>query len=150
MRETSRFTVRGLPVEPGDGPLCDLLDGGAPVGLSVAGAVLEAAYEGDGFFLLFMTDDVPQEEGLSIHLVSPDFKDLETAALVRVYGSGTFRNAVILGPRQIGFTFFDEVPVLLQVLDRPEWRMPFMGEYRGLMRPFSFTRRFRVGAMPPL
>ncbi len=150
MREIAHLSVRRLPVGPGEAPLCDLLYNGEPVGLSVSGAVLEAAYEGDGFYLLFMTDDVPQEEGLTIHLVGADFKEVETAALVGLYASGVLRDVVVLGPRQIGFSFFGGGPVLLEVLDAPGFRVPFVPECRGVMRPFGFRRRFRLREIPRL
>lgn len=150
MREALHLSVRPLPVDKGAAPLSDLLYNNEPVGLSVSGAVLEAAYEGDGFYLLFMTDDVPHEEGLTIHLVSPDFKDVETAALVGLYSSGTFRDAVVMGPRQIGFSFFGGAPVMLEVLEGPEFRVPLVPECPGAFRPFGFTRRFRMREMPRL
>ena len=150
MQEISHLSVRLLPVDTGEAPLCDILYNNEPVGLSVSGAVLEAAYEGDGFYLLFMTDDVPYEEGLTIHLISPDFKDVETAALVGFYSSGSFRDAVVMGPRQIGFSFFGGSPVMLEVLDGPQFRVPFLPECPGSFRPFGFTRRFRMREMPRL
>jgi hypothetical protein len=150
MREALHLSVRPLPVNKDEASLSDILYNNEPVGLSVSGAVLEAAYEGDGFYLLFMTDDVPHEEGLTIHLVSPDFKDVETAALVGLYSSGAFRDAVVMGPRQIGFSFFGGAPVMLEVLKRPEFRVPLVPECPGSFRPFGFIRRFRMREMPRL
>ena len=137
------LSIKPLPVDFGEPPVSDLLAHGQPVGVSVGGAVLEAAFATHDYCVLFMTDDVPYEEGLTIHLLTRDYRYVESAGLAWPYAAGAFRYPQVTGERSIQFRFFD-FPVVLEILPRPQFRIPFVPDFVGVFRPFGFTRHMRL------
>jgi hypothetical protein len=61
------------------------------------------------FYLLFTTDGTPEDDILSIRLLSPEYKSVDTVPLgfLGVMGSeGIFRNAQVVQPNKVEFSFF--------------------------------------------
>lgn len=144
MRAVDFLSVRRLPVPAGEPPVCDLYAHGAPVGRSLGGAVMAAAFAVDEFYLLFMIDDVPREEGLTIHLLDRvDYQAVESVGLAWPYAAGRLRDVEIIDSRSMYFRFFTE-RVCLTVLRRAGWRWPFIPDFVGVFRPFGIRRRMRL------
>ena len=126
-----------------------LLDG-RPTGRQIAGAILEAAIEWNGHYLLFMTEDCPFEDGLLIYMLDSELKLLDRATLAVIYGTGWLTSLKLLEPDMVQFTFFSEITWILQLLPKARIGLPFFGEKAGaIWRPWSFLRRFVIHLDPP-
>lgn len=124
-----------------------LLDG-VPQGPSIEGVVLEAALQWQGLYLLFVTDDIPQEDMLRITLWDQHFQPLDAAVIGAMYSTGSFK---LLGPQgddTVGFRFIGDTDWSVQVLPRPGFRLPLVSEPTGVTRPLGFSRHFIVRGDP--
>jgi hypothetical protein len=123
-------------------PQSRLLFKGAETGLQVPGAVLEAAMEKDSGWLLFLTHDVPFEEGLEICLLNASFQLLDRATLAAPNVTAEFKDLVIAGERIVEFRFLGSRTWTLTLLESAGFRIPLISEPLGVVRPFGFSRRF--------
>jgi hypothetical protein len=128
-------------------PSSRILVNGTPSAV-VSGAQLEAAVECDGRFLLFMTDDTPFEEVLSIHLVSSDGHLLDSATLGGPYTTGTFSGLSLNPPNRVGFRFIGEADWSIEILADSAFRLPLRGDAPGVRRALGFSRHFVVHGNP--
>lgn len=148
IRFAERLTTRRLDdPEANESPRSEVLLDGHAVGIVLRGATLETAIEQDGMTLLFMTDDTPFEEVLSLHLLSPEMRLLDSAYLGFPYSTGTF---ALLGceGNVARFRFFGGCDWTVELLPRPQRRVPLLGEPRGVWRRFGFSRHFVVRGNP--
>lgn len=129
-------------------PRSHLVWRGERLAQQVDGIVCEAACAGEGFTLLFTTDDVPFEERLSITLFDPAWRVLDRAALGRMYCTGSFVLLAVEAPRTVRFRFFGDAEWSLGVLAQPQARLPFLGDPAGVSRPPGLSRRFVLHAAP--
>jgi hypothetical protein len=137
------------PAQSDQPPRCELRIDGRATGLCLSGVVLEAALRCDAGWLLFLTDDVPFEDMLSIHLLNPaGTLRLDSARIGSAYATGNFRALRIQPPDTLAFHFMGGTPWSVQLLAVPAWRLPFVGEPAGVHRPFGFLRRFVVRGAP--
>lgn len=83
--------------------VCD----GKSTALIVDGIVLEAAYHlpEPNRDLLFVTDDVPFEEGLHIYLLDHTVRLLDTRTLLLPYCPGLLESLDVVGPNVVEFSF---------------------------------------------
>lgn len=157
--------IRSLPAErlglrplaagtPSDtsAPSVQLHFDGRPAAQALPGARLEAAFDcaglGDAQLLLFLSDDVPFEDFLHLHLLDAELALLDSVSLGAPYSTGRF---ALLGEptdRTLRFRFFGQADWTLQLLDQAETRLPFLGDPPGVHRRFGFHRRFRLSAQP--
>ncbi|WP_284618029.1 hypothetical protein [Aquabacterium humicola] len=142
------ITLRPRQASDADVPSSDLAIAGRSAAQPVAGVVLEAAFECDGRFVLFLTDDIPFEESLRIHLLGADLQLLDSATLGSMYSTGRFELLGLQQPGTVRFRFFGDTDWVVEVLDAPASRMPFFGDPRGVHRPFGFVRHFKVHGDP--
>lgn len=129
-------------------PTSEILIGGRPTGCVVSGAILEAAVEAGDFRLLFMTDDLPYEDALSIHLVDTHWHLLDSALLGAAYSTGSFKGLQLAPPHQVRFRFIGDTAWTVEILPRPGYRLPYLGEPTGVSRKFGFSRHFVVSGNP--
>ena len=125
--------------------------GGTAIGPVVEAALLEAAVEGSGFLLLFLTDDVPFEDRLSIVLISGAGQLLDQAVIGGPYTTGSFNGLRPQGDNRVHFRFAGDTDWCVQVLPQPQWRWPLshdLADPRGVTRPFGWRRRFRLSGNP--
>ena len=130
--------------KPDEIPVSELILRGNASAVTISGAVLEAAVEWEGCFVVFMTDDVPYEEGLSIHLLAPDLALLDSAEIAAMYSTGVFRDLELIEPKHLRFRFFADERWELELLAEPEFRWPFFSDPTGARRRFGFRRQFRI------
>lgn len=143
MRIATEITVhRCEALKDEDIPQCELMAAGAATGRRLSGAILEAAVEVAGKYLLFMTDDVPFEETLTLHLLDGQFRLLDSASVGRAYATGVFSLVELREPDELVFRFIGEKPWAVKVLGAPALRVPLCAEAPGVTRPFGFTRSF--------
>jgi hypothetical protein len=145
MRIVTEIAVRRCEAQEDDDiPQCELMVAGAATGCRVSGAILEAAVEAGGKYLLFMTDDVPFEEILTLHLLDGHFRLLDSASVGRAYATGVFSLIEFREPDELVFRFIGETPWAVKLLDGPALRVPLRADAPGVTRPFGFTRHFIV------
>lgn len=152
LRRLSESELRVRPVEAADeaAPRCELVLDGRPTGHRVEGAVLEAAVScGDGRLLLFLTDDVPQEDALTVLLLGPDLALLDAATLGAMYATGRFEALQLREPDRIGFRFIGEADWEIGLLRSPQLALPGgLGDPAGVKRPWALRRHFVVRGEP--
>jgi hypothetical protein len=148
MRIAPEITTRPVPRGDDEAPQSEVLAQRSPTGKLVNGATLEAAIQWRDCYLLLMTNDIPYEETLSMHLLDGSFTLLDTATLGAAYSTGTFAALELFEPDQVGFRFIGDTPWRIELLTEPEFKVPLVSDPRGVSRPFNFSRRFRVHGNP--
>lgn len=98
--------------------------------------------------MLFLTDGVPFEEYLSIHLLDRDWDLLDTVVLGGLYSTGSFCLLRLIEPDTVSFRFIDDKDWSVTVLARPAPSLPFLSEPRGVKRAIGFSRHFIIRSSP--
>ncbi len=129
-------------------PVCQLQFQGRPTTVTIKGAVLEACVECEGHYLLFVTDDIPHEEALYFYLLDADFITLDSASLGAAYSTGHFRDLSLQPPRNVLFQFIGGTRWSIEILAHPRWRVPFLGDPKGVMHNPGFRRYFVLRGNP--
>jgi hypothetical protein len=131
-----------------ESPRAELVVAGRPTGLALAGSVLEAAIEVGGEFLVFLTDDVPHEDTLSIHLVDAGGRLLDTGWIGGWYSNGSFDRLALRAPDRVEFAFAGDALWSVQVFPRRQLALPLLPEASGVWRPARWRRRYRIRRLP--
>lgn len=131
-----------------DEPRSALLLNGQPTGRVLPGAVLEAAVEWQGQYLLFITDDVPYEEALRIVLIDAELNVVDSAELGGAYTTGSFSDLRLIPPDTVRFRFIGAADWTVRLLNKDEFRLPWLSEPRGVSRQLGFSRRFVIDGQP--
>lgn len=122
---------------------------GRHTGTQVSGAILETAIQTNaGPYLLFLTDDIPYEDFLSVHLLDADGNRLDSATIGSPYATGTFSLLRMKPPNEVHFTFIGETVWIVESLPRPELRIPILSEPKGVRRGGKLRRHFAVHGGP--
>lgn len=121
---------------------------GQPTDTIVAGAVWEACVGCDSYYLLFMTDDIPYEDALHIHLLAPDMRLIESAQIGAPYATGSFRSLQLDGSDAVSFEFMGSTTWTVRVWDRPRRHIPFFSDPRGVSRTLRFSSRLQIDGAP--
>lgn len=125
-------------------PMSEIHVHGVSSGLLVSGSVLEAAIHCDGMTLLMLTDDVPYEDMLSIHLFDRQWQLLDSARIGAAYATGAFGGLTLVEPNRWHFRFIDEAEWWIEILPAPSFRLPLVSEVKGVTRSHMFSRHFLV------
>ncbi|MDR2852308.1 MAG: hypothetical protein LBV61_04535 [Burkholderiaceae bacterium] len=149
MRIASELTARlARGANDDEIPESEVLVNGTSTGKRISGAILEAAVQWENRYLLFMTDDIPFEEILSIHLLDAQLNILDSALIGGPYSSGSFSSLELNEPNNVRFHFIGDTTWCIELLPRPEFRMPLISEPLGVKRHFGFSRQFIVRGNP--
>jgi len=97
--------------------------------------------------LLFITDNTPFEEHLRIFLLDAQWKIVDCAILGAMYSTGVFSDLELAPPNFLYFRFFGGITWTLELLDQDVMSLPF-SDPKGVSRPFSFRKRFRIHGHP--
>lgn len=146
VKEVSTRIVEGKG--EADIPKSEIIVSEQPTGRLISGAILEAAVQCNGFYLLLMTDDTPFEEMLSIHLLDNRWNLLDSAVLGGIYSTGTFSAMKLEEPNLVHFRFIGETDWSVEVLTKPRFRFPFIPDVAGVKRDGGFRRYFIVHGRP--
>ena len=130
--------------EPDAGPTSELLISGRPTGVTVAGAVYEAALKWDEYILLFLTDDILFEDGLNIHLLDKNFNVVDSAHLAFIYTTGIFSDLDLTQADSVRFCFFGGMVWTLKLFRKKRFALPIISDPLGVSRPFKFSRMFQI------
>lgn len=98
------------------------------------GIVLEACVQYGNQYLLFLTDDIPFEDSLHIHLLDEDLNRIDAATLGAPYTTGHFRNLNCEESGEVTFEFFGDCVWEVQVLPKKRLQLPFLSGPRGVSR----------------
>lgn len=146
--EVSARRVEGEGEADSAPPASEILVDGRATGRVISGALLEAAVEAGENWLLFLTDDVPYEDALSIHLLDTRWHLLDSALLGAAYCTGSFGALRLEPPDKVRFRFIGDTDWTLEILPRREFRLPFVRDATGVSRKFGFSRHFIVRGRP--
>lgn len=113
-----------------------------------AGATLEAAVSWNDNYLLFMTDDVPNEEMLRVVLLDNRLDKLDSAIIGAPYSTGSFSSLALIPPDRVSFNFIGDCTWEIELLSQPGFRIPLFSEPKGVWRAFGFNRHFIVHGQP--
>ena len=104
----------------------------------VEGIVLEAQYQFDDGYLIFMSYDVPFDEILHVLLLSPDFLIRDQVSLSAQHIACFFGLVGKINDRSLSFTFWDNDPIQLTVRKKSRVRNPLSSIFSNVRRPFGF------------
>lgn len=148
MRLAHEISIRPVAVSADEPVRSEVVLSTDPTGQQVDGAVLEAAVECGGRYLLFLTDDVPAEDQLSIHLVDAQGRLLDSARIGGMYTTGSFSGLTLREPDAVEFRFIGDADWRVEVFDAARLQMSFIQEPRGVSRPWALRRWFLVTGNP--
>lgn len=149
MRITDKFSIRSLGDPDSDEPIkSHLFLDGNDCGIAVAGSCLEAAVEGENFYLLFLTNGNPFEDFLNIHMLDNYGALVDSCALGAPYSTGSFSALKLLGERSISFRFIGDTVWQLEVFPTWRWRVPIVSEHFGVWRRRLLRFHFQLRGSP--
>jgi|SRR5690625_3622325 len=115
----------------------------------ISGSVLETAIQlDDGRYLLFLTDDIPYEDFLSINLLSHAGNLLDHASIGYPYSTGRFSLVRMEPPNKVHFSFIDNAEWMIEILPKSVLRLPLVCEPKGVWRGMRMRRHFIVQGKP--
>lgn len=129
-------------------PRSEILIHGRPTGVFIEGALLEGAVAWGRSYLLFLTDDIPNEEMLRILVVDEHLRVLDSALLGAPYSTGSFAALTLCEPERVQFRFIGATLWTLTLLSRARFRWPLVSAPPGVFRRVGFRRRFIVSGNP--
>jgi len=100
--------------------------GGRSSQTPLEGAVLEACVQQSGQYLVFLTDDIPYEDSLHIHLLDCNLSIQDSVTLGTAYTTGSFRNLDLAEDGSITFEFFGGNAWKVSVLSEKRLRIPYI------------------------
>lgn len=141
MRLTDRFTAQALPEANDVTPVtARLIVDGQASECVLTGAVLEAAVEWEGRFVLFLSDGIDWEEGLNIHLLDTDLSIMDSVSMGWAYTPGVFSGLSLQEPDQLEFSFPSTARWRVHLLTTRQWTVPMPTWLPGVARSGSWWR----------
>ena len=145
----SEFSARlASPYTDAELASSELLLDGEPTGLTVTGAVLEAAVAWEGYRIAFFTDDIPYEDMLRIYMFDAEMTLVDAAVLGAMYSTGTFDDLTLQPPDALTFRFFGDTVWRVVLLPEQEFALPLLSDPAGVKRKLKFFRRLRIEGKP--
>jgi hypothetical protein len=93
---------------------------------------------------LFVTDNTPSEEMLTIHFLDDQGRLLDSAHIGGPYTTGSFSDLHLDPPATMHFRFIDDTEWSVRILQNPRYALPWWPDARGVWRGSRLTRRFKV------
>lgn len=124
-------------------PRSEIVVDGRQTGQSVTGEVLKAAVKWESYYVLFVTDNIPFEDSLHVYLVDAQWKSVDAATLSHLSATGAFSALTLVRPNFLCFQFEGGDTWTVELLNHGVVALPFL-DPRGVTRPFSFFKRFRL------
>lgn len=132
-----------------EAPLCEVMISEAATGKILEGAVFKAALKWHEYILLFVTDDVPFEEGLNIYLLDSMLNVVDSAKMYFMYSTGIFSNLDLSQDDTVRFQFFGDEVSILRLYDKKKFAIPFLSTPLGVHHQLTFFRRFEISRLSP-
>lgn len=115
---------------------------------SIDGSYLELCIKTGCKYLVFMTDDTPNEDMLRIHLLNESLDVIDSATIGSMYSTGSFRNYNIQDLNTLTFQFIGGTKWKVEILDKKEFLFPFISLPKGVSRKHTFSQYFKVYGNP--
>ncbi|WP_037378501.1 hypothetical protein [Serratia sp. M24T3] len=125
----------------------EILFEATPTGTFIEGKILEKAVALDNGYLLFITDDIPEEEFLTVLLCNKKFELLDKALIGSAMSTGDLRDVQLHGD-EVHFRFIGDTVWRLRPLAHPALRLPLLSDPRGVSRPLGLRQHFTLHAEP--
>jgi hypothetical protein len=143
MKGISKFTLQPLPSEKDDEDETHsaLLSDGEPTDVTLDGTSLDAQFEHNQNFILFVTYDSPYSEFLHIYLLDKKFVILDQLQMSKDWAT-PFQfvgELEIIDPNQLRFSFFGNDLWLLTILEKPEFMLPKLPILSLYWKPLRFA-----------
>jgi hypothetical protein len=147
LEHASNYSIRLIRESTSEAvPLCEVIIGGEPTGKILQGAVFKAALAWNGYILLFLTDDVPFEDGLSIYLLDRHLHVTDYARMYFMYSTGVFSDLDLSDADTVRFRFLGESVWTLKLFTQKRLVIPILSASLGVHRPWTLYRRFQLSA----
>ena len=114
----------------------------------VVGAVLEASVKINEFYLVFMTDDIPNEDMLHIYLFDQNMHSLDSVTIGSPYATGSFSSLELVEPNAVKFNFIGSTKWTVRVFDKKQLHIPFLSDPKGVSRKMYFNCYLKVYGLP--
>lgn len=96
------------------------------------GVILEACVQQGKRYLVFLTDDIPHEDCLHIHLLDSNLSRQDSVTLGAAYTTGNFRHLNLEERGGLTFEFFGDNAWRVSVLSEQRLRIPYLSGSRGV------------------
>jgi hypothetical protein len=143
-----------LSLEPGsDGnggkhPRSEVLYEGRGTGISIPGVTLECAVGWNKSYVLFTTDDIPQEDTLHICLLAENLELLDYVNVGAMYSTGSLSGIQLEEPDKIHFRFIGGVTWTVRLSSTPAFHLPLLADPKGVSRPLRLSTHLQLMAKP--
>lgn len=130
------------PREVGNGdkpPRSEVFYEGRLTGVSIPGVTLEGAVAWNKWYVLFTTDDIPQEDTLHICLLAENLTLLDYVNLGAMYSTGHFSALKVEEPDKIHFRFIGGVAWTIRLSSTPAFHLPVLADPKGVSRPLRLS-----------
>lgn len=132
-----------------EAPLCEVMISGVATEKILEGAVFEAALKWHDHILLFITDDVPFEEGLNIYLLDAMLNVIDSAKMYFMYSTGIFSSLDLSEDDTVRFQFFGDEVSMLRLYEKKKFAVPILSTPLGVHHRLAFFRRFEISRLSP-
>ena len=143
MREIRKFTLQPLFLEKdeSDATHSRLLFETKLTDLELEGISLDAQYEYENKYLLFVSHNSPFADTLHIYLLNKSFSKIDEWAISALSESEWYmlRNLEVVGRNQLQFSFFGDDAWVLTVLDSPQLMLPKLFPFSSHWKPLRFA-----------
>ncbi len=129
-------------------PRSEVIRNDEPTGTIINGAILEAAIRWNDQFLVFVSDNIPNEETLHVYLLAANMRVIDSARMGWIYTPATFSLVEIRAPDEVRFRFLGDAIWIVTMLSEEEFALPYFSSQCGVARPFGFRRRFTIQREP--
>ena len=110
----------------------------------VRGVILDVCFSVKQGYLVITSDDCIYENTIYIQLLNPQLDIIDQVLIGLPYATGIFKLINIESTDRIVFEFFKDELYELTLLDKPEFKLPFISEAQGVFRRFGFQRYFKI------
>ncbi|WP_281561668.1 hypothetical protein [Thalassomonas sp. RHCl1] len=126
----------------------NILLNGQITAAAIEGIVLEACIKWHDFYLVFLTDDIPHEDMLHIHLLDHKLKTLDSATIGGMYTTGNFTDVELVAPNRVNFNFIGGTRWHIDLLSHPQRCLPIISTPKGVYKKSLFSRHFKISGEP--
>jgi hypothetical protein len=143
MQEISKFTLQPLSAEDDESEATHskLSFENKLTDLELEGISLDAQYQYESKYLLFISHNSPFADTLHIYLLNESFTKIDEWAISSLSESEWYmlRNMEITKTNQIQFSFFGDDSWLLTVLKEPQMTFPKLSLFSSYWKPLKFA-----------
>ena len=114
----------------------------------IEGAVLESCVRINDFYLLFITDDIPNEDTLHIYLLNNNAVVIDSVSIGSMYATGSFELLDTIEPNTVVFSFIGSTKWKIHVFGNKVSHVPFLSDPKGVSRKLCFNTYLKIDGAP--